>query len=382
MNTVAIPLLDLAAQYQTIRAEINTAIENVVQHGQFILGDEVDLFEHKFATFCGVNHCIGVASGTDALHLALRALGIGPGDEVITAANTFAATGFAIAYTGATPVFVDVDPVDYNIDVNLIEHAVTPRSRAIIPVHLYGQPADMDPILSIARHYDLKVIEDACQAHGALYRKRRVGSFGDAACFSFYPGKNLGAYGDGGAVVTNDSGLAERLRLLRNYGQRVKNEHSMLGFNSRLDTIQAAILLVKLNYLDEWNDQRRAVAERYHELLSSDGVVLPTENPDVRHVYHLYVVQHEARDQLLTHLKRRGIGCLVHYPTPLHLATPFRSARSVPEGAPVSTMLARRILSLPMFPELAEGQILQIVEGVSSFEDPTATAAVMAVLRT
>ena len=362
-----IPMLDLVAQYEQLRGEMLPAIEEVLSRAHFILGEEVELFEDRFAAFCGADHCVGLSSGTEALHLSLRALGIGPGDEVITAANTFAATGFAIVYTGATPVFLDVDPVDYNIDVSLIERAVTARTKAIIPVHLYGQPAEMNAILSIAQKYDLKVVEDACQAHGALYGNRRVGSLGDAACFSFYPGKNLGAYGDGGAAVTNDPALAEKLRLLRNYGQRVKNEHSMLGFNSRLDTMQAAVLQVKLNYLDEWNERRRAVAQRYNELLADSEVVVPTEKPDVRHVYHLYVVQHDNRDQLLDHLKQEGIYCGIHYPMPLHLAKPFRSARTVPEGVPVCMKLAKRILSLPMYPELTESQIQHVVESISSF---------------
>ena len=369
-----IPLLDLVTQYEQLRDEMLPAIEEVLSRAHFILGEEVDLFEDRFAAFCGADHCVGLSSGTEALHLALRALGIGPGDEVITAANTFAATGFAIVYTGATPVFVDVDPVDYNMDVDLIERAVTARTKAIVPVHLYGQPAEMNAILSIAKKYDLRIVEDACQAHGALYGKQRVGSLGDAACFSFYPGKNLGAYGDGGAAVTNDRALAEKLRAMRNYGQRVKNEHSMLGFNSRLDTLQAAILQVKLNYLDDWNDKRRAVAERYNELLADSEVVVPAEKLDVRHVYHLYVIQHDSRDRLLDHLKERGIYCGIHYPIPLPMATPFRSARTVPEGVPVSTALAKKILSLPMHPELTEKQIQNIAISIASFTRPNVEA--------
>ena len=364
---MTIPLLDLVAQYEQLRDEMLPAIEKVLSRAQFILGEEVGLFENEFAAFCGVDHCVGVSSGTDALHLSLRALGIGPGDEVITAANTFVATGFAIVYAGATPVFVDVDPVDYNMQVELIRRAVTARTKAIIPVHLYGQPAEMDAIRSIARECDLKVVEDACQAHGALYGDQRVGSLGDAACFSFYPGKNLGAYGDGGAVVTNDPALAERLRVLRNYGQRTKNEHSVLGFNNRLDTLQAAVLQVKLKYLDEWNDKRRAAARRYNELLADSDVVIPTEKPDVRHVYHLYVIQHDSRDELLDHLKQRGVHCGIHYPMPLHMAAPFRSARTVPEGVPVSVALARRILSLPMHPELGSTQMQQVAQIIEMF---------------
>jgi dTDP-4-amino-4,6-dideoxygalactose transaminase len=362
-----IPLLDLVAQYEQLQDEMLPAIERVLSSAHFILGEEVELFEDRFAAFCGTDHCVGLSNGTEALHLTMRALGIGPGDEVITVANTFMATALAIAYTGARPVFVDADPVDYNIDVNLIESAVTERTKAIIPVHLYGQPADMKAILTLAKRFDLKVIEDACQAHGAMYGKQRAGSMGDAACFSFYPGKNLGAYGDGGATVTNDPALAERLRVLRNYGQPVKNEHSMLGFNCRLDTMQAAVLQVKLNYLDEWNDKRRAVAQRYNELLAGSDVVIPTENDDVRHVYHLYVIQHEKRDELIEHMKQCGVYCGVHYPKPLHLAKPFRTARTVPQGVPVSMRLAKRILSLPMYPELTESQIQHVAESVLSF---------------
>jgi dTDP-4-amino-4,6-dideoxygalactose transaminase len=362
-----IPLLDLVSQYECLSDEILPAMEKVLSSSQFILGEEVELFEDKFAVYCDADHCVGVASGTDALHLALRGLDIGPGDEVITAANTFAATAFAIAYTGASPVFVDVSLDDYNIEVGLIERAITERTKAIVPVHLYGQPADMEAILDIARRFGLKVVEDACQAHGAYLGKQRVGSLGDAGCFSFYPGKNLGAYGDGGAVVTNDTQLAEKIRLLRNYGQRVKNQHSMLGFNSRLDTLQAAVLLVKLNYLDYWNEQRRAVAQRYNELLADLDVVTPTEDRNVQHVYHVYVVQHANRDELVEHLKQRGIYCGIHYPTPLPEAQPFRTANTVPKGAPISTAFAKRILSLPMYPELTETQIQRVVQGVSSF---------------
>jgi len=365
---MAIPFVDLVGQYHTLRQEIIPALERVMTQGQFILGEDVDRFEEAFARYCGANHCVGVSSGTEALHLALRALDIGSGDEVITAANSFVATAFAISYTGATPVFVDVKPTDYNIDVDLIERAISPRTKAIIPVHLYGQPADLAAILEVARAYNLKVVEDACQAHGAQYRGRPVGSFGHMGCFSFYPGKNLGAYGDGGAVVTNDSDLADRIRLLRNYAQRVKNVHSGIGFNSRLDTLQAALLLVKLRYLDNWNENRRAAAREYDRLLADSKAVIPVEKPDVRHVYHLYVIQHHDRDRLLTHLKELGIACGIHYPLPINRQQPYLSCKAVPEGAPVSTMLSHRILSLPMFPELRKEQIHTIAEGIISSE--------------
>jgi dTDP-4-amino-4,6-dideoxygalactose transaminase len=362
-----IPFLDLVAQYESIRDELMPAIQQVLDSAQFILGEDVELFEDKFAAFCGADHCVSVSSGTEALHLSLRALGIGPGDEVITAANSFVATAFAIAYTGATPVFVDVDPQSYNIDVNLIEQAVTSRTKAILPVHLYGQPADMDAILSVAHKHGLRTVEDACQAHGAEYQGRRVGALGDAGCFSFYPGKNLGAYGDGGAILTNDRALAQKLRLLRNYGQQTKNQHTMLGYNSRLDTIQAAVLLVKLNHLEEWTEQRRTIAARYRALLSDPGIGLPQEKSGVRHVYHLFVIQHDQRDELIAYLRTRNIFCGIHYPTPLPDAPPLQTAHTVPNGVPVSTSLAQRILSLPIYPELDETAIAEIVDAVKSF---------------
>ncbi len=365
---MTIPLLDLATQYEALRHELVPAMERVLRLGHFILGEEVELFEDKFADYCGGHYCVSVSSGTEALHLTLRALGIGPGDEVIVPANTFAATAFAVAYTGASPVLVDVNPVDFNLDVSLIEQAITPRTKGIIPVHLYGQPAEMDDILDIAKRNNLVVVEDACQAHGANYRGRPVGALGDAGCFSFYPGKNLGAYGDGGAVVTNDAQLAEKLRLLRNYGQRTKNVHSMLAYNSRLDTIQAAVLLVKLSYLDEWNERRRAIATSYRERLANADVLLPQEKPGVRHVYHQFVVQHPERDRLLEHLKQQGVMAGIHYPVALNQAAPFVSARTVPEGVPICTALARRILSLPMYPEMTDEQIALVAESIGSLE--------------
>ena len=361
------PLLDLAVQYRNLRDELLPALENVMNRTDFILGGEVERFENAFAQFCGAQHCVGVANGTDAIHLALRALDVGPGDEVITAANTFAATACAIRLAGATPVFVDVDPDDYNLDVNLLEDALSPRTKAVAPVHLYGQPAEMDAVMAFAQRHGLKVIEDACQAHGAEYDDRRAGSIGDAGCFSFYPGKNLGAYGDGGAVVTNDAEVAERLRMLRNYGQRAKHDHAMLGFNSRLDTIQAAVLSVKLKYLEDWNKRRRAVARLYSALLAGSDVVAPVEKPEVRHVYHLYVIQHDDRDALAAELAKREIFCGIHYPRPLHLLPPFASAQTVPNGAPVATAAAARILSLPIYPEVTSEQVHDVAAAVHSF---------------
>ncbi|MEX0612250.1 MAG: DegT/DnrJ/EryC1/StrS family aminotransferase, partial [Pirellulales bacterium] len=299
---MTVPFVDLKIQSARLRREISAAIERAVDDSQFILGDEVSSFERAFAEFCGADHCIGVGNGTEALHLTLRALGIGPGDEVITAANTFIATALAIAYTGATPVLVDVNPDDYLLDIDQIERAITSRTKAILPVHLFGQPADMPAILEIAKNRGLLVVSDACQAHGARIGGESVAAFGDAACFSFYPSKNLGACGDGGAVVTRRSELAERIRMLRNYGQRTKNSYSMLGYNSRLDTLQAAILGVKLRYLEQANQQRREAAARYGELLKNSDLVLPCERPGITHVYHLYVVRHPQRDELLRHL--------------------------------------------------------------------------------
>jgi dTDP-4-amino-4,6-dideoxygalactose transaminase len=370
-----VPFVDLVGQYEELHSEIRDAIERVMGGARFILGTEVEQFEGEFAKFCGVQHGIGVANGTDALHLALRALGIGPGDEVITVANTFVATAMAIVQAGATPVFVDVRPEDYNLDVSLLEGAITKKTKAIIPVHLYGQPSDMDPIREVARRHGLKVVEDACQAHGAMYGGRPTGSLGDAACFSFYPSKNLGAYGDGGAVVTDDPEVARRVRLLRNYGQQRKNEFQLAGYNSRLDTVQAAVLLVKLKRLAVWNEARRSAAARYGELLAGSCVATPNEMAGRRHVYHLYVVRHPRRDALLDHLKQQGIECGIHYPLPVPHCPPFRSARTVPKGVPVSTMLSRQILSLPMCPRLTLAQIQQVVQGIGSFEGVAEKAA-------
>lgn len=361
-----VTLVDLKAQYQDISDELIAAIEKTMRNAQFILGEEVDLFEKEFAQYCGASYCVGVASGTDALHLSLRALGIGPGDEVITAANTFIATAFAISYVGATPVFVDVNPDDFNIDVSLIENAITEKTKAIIPVHLYGQPADMDEIVRLAQRYGFKVIEDACQAHGARYGDQAVGSIGDVGCFSFYPGKNLGAYGDGGSVVTNDPELTEKIRLLRNYGQKVRYIHESVGYNSRLDNMQAAILRVKLRYLEEWNERRRAAAKRYGELLSNRDII-PLEKPGVRHVYHLYVIRHEHRDELIAALGSQGISCGIHYPLPIVQQEPYRCAKMIPNDVPITAQLSKRILSLPMFPELSETQIHTIAQAVNSF---------------
>lgn len=354
---MVVPLVDLVIQYKSIREEILPALEKVMSKGAFILGEELGLFEEEFARYCGAAHCVGVGSGTDALFLALRALGIGAGDEVLLPANTFVATAFAISFTGATPVFVDVDRRDYNIDVTLIESAITDKTKAIIPVHLYGQPAEMDEIVRLAQKNNLRVIEDACQAHGARYGDRPVGAIGDVGCFSFYPGKNLGAYGDGGVIVTNRADLADKIRQLRNYAQKEKNIHPVLGYNSRLDSLQAAILRVKLRHLEGWTENRRSAARLYSERLSEKGIGIPTEKPGCRHVYHLYVIRHDFRDELIRTLREKGIYCGIHYPIPLPRQEPYRQAMTIPQGVPVATELSGKILSLPMFPELTREQI-------------------------
>ena len=362
-----IPLVDLQAQYETIRAEIDAAIQRVVDRHQFILGPEVAAFEEAFAAYCGVRRAVGVASGTAALDLVLRAYGIGPGDEVITTAMTFVATASAIRNVGAAPVLVDVDPRTYNIAPPQIEAAITPRTKAIMPVHLHGQPADMDPILEIAQAHGLRVIEDAAQAHGALYKGHRAGSTGDAAIFSFYPGKNLGAYGDAGAVVTNDEEIAARIRLARDHGRTGKYEHKVEGFNERMDGLQGAILRVKLAHLDRWNEARRAHAVRYSELLGDLDVVLPYELPDVRSVYHIFCIRLQQRDAVLAALQAQGIGAGVHYPIPIHLQPTFAYLGYAEGAFPVAEEAGRQFLSLPLYPELTEDQIQRVANALRSF---------------
>jgi dTDP-4-amino-4,6-dideoxygalactose transaminase len=389
MSVDSIPLVDLAAQFAAIRAEVEPRVAEVMARGDFILGRAVGEFEKEFARYCECDRAIGLASGLDALKLALRALDIGPGDEAITVANSFIATALAVSSVGATPVLVDCDPKTYTIDVGQIESAVTGRTRAILPVHLYGQPAEMDPILDLARRHGIEVIEDAAQAHGARYRGRRCGSIGRAAAFSFYPGKNLGAYGDGGAVTTNDATLADRVATLRNYGSRVKYRHEELGENSRLDTIHAAVLRVKLAHLDAWNAARRRIAARYAAALAGVGdLVLPAAPAHMEPVWHLYVIRTARRDALLAHLQERGIGALIHYPVPIHLQPAYaargprsevRDPRSEARGPrsdgggwrpgqfPVSERLAAEILSLPIYPEMTEEQVERVVCGVKEF---------------
>jgi dTDP-4-amino-4,6-dideoxygalactose transaminase len=373
-----VPLLDLGAQYSSLKVEIDDAISRVLRTSDFILGAELDLFEAEFAAYCETKHCVGVDSGLSALELALRALDIGPGDEVITAANTFIATALAISNTGAEPVLVEVDPETSNIDPDAVRSVITTKTRAIVPVHLYGRPADMDRIGEIAAQYGLALVEDACQAHGARYKGKRVGSFGNAAAFSFYPGKNLGAYGDGGAVVTGDYALAERLRLMRNYGQKKKYVHVEKGFNRRLDTLQAAILRVKLRRLDEWNSKRRQYARCYAELLSGAPLVLPRQGSDEELVWHLYVVRSLKRDALKAHLESRGVMTGLHYPTPIHLQPAYAQAGYRKGDFPVCEQLANEILSLPMYAELTPDTLSRVTEAIMSSPNLQSTVSKVA----
>lgn len=361
----SIPLVNLKAMHDDIRADVDKAIAGVIDTNAFCLGPPVAEFEEAFAAYCGAAHCIGVASGLDALTLALRGLGVGPGDEVITQANTFAATALAIVHAGATPVLVDHDPETYALDPSRLTAAITPRTKAILPVHLYGQPADMDVIQAIAREHDLVVIEDAAQAHGADYKGRPCGGLADAAAFSFYPGKNFGAMGDGGAVVTSDERLASWLRAARNYGSLQKYEHTMCGFNSRLDTVQAAVLGVKLPHLDSWNRRRRERAALYNELFQSSGFPTPVAREDNgTHVYHLYVIRVGNRERVLSALHEQGIGAGIHYPVPLQRQPAFKGVCVVPKPLPYASGYADQILSLPICPYLAETQIRTVVEAV------------------
>lgn len=356
-STLKVNFVDLKAQLSETYDSIIDRITSVITDTSFILGKELDLFEEEFSCFHQAKYGVGVGSGTDALHLSLLACGVKEGDEVITAANTFIATVLAISYVGAKPVLVDIDPQTYNIDTSKIEAVITTRTKAIIPVHLYGQSSDMDAILEIAAKYNLKVIEDACQAHGAEYKGQKVGAIGDVSCFSFYPGKNLGAYGDGGIVVTDNEEIAYSLRLLRNYGQSVKYYHSIKGFNSRLDTIQAAVLRVKLTYLKKWNDLRRSHAGRYNQLLSDVDCVTPFEVFNNRHVYHLYVVRVKNRDKLRAYLADKGIMTGIHYPVPIHFQDAYFDLGYSRGDFPVTEDYSDKILSLPMFPELIDNQL-------------------------
>jgi dTDP-4-amino-4,6-dideoxygalactose transaminase len=363
-----IPFVDLKAQYASIKAEVDEAVLTVMGNCNFILGREVEEFEANFAAYLETGHALGISSGLDALRLALEALGIGAGDEVILPANTFIATALSVSAVGAHPVLVDIDSRSYNIDPDRIEAAITARTRAIMPVHLYGQPCDLDPILDIARRHNLRVVEDACQAHGARYRGRRAGTIGDIGCFSFYPGKNLGAYGDGGAVVTADRELAEKMSRLRNYGQQKKYYHSDKGLNARLDTLQAAVLGVKLKYLDEWNSRRAANAALYSRLLEAvEQIQLPAAGRDRDHIYHLYVIRTRERENLQKYLSERGITTLIHYPVPIHLQQAYSELGYQRGDFPITELAADEIVSLPMFAELKVDQIERVAEAISDF---------------
>lgn len=362
-----VPFLDLKGQYHSIKKQVDNKILRVLNSTNFILGRDVELFEKEFANYCGTEFAVGVDTGISALELSLRAYSVGQGDEVITAANTFIGSASAISFTGAKPVLVDVDPKTYNVDVSAIEDVITNRTKAIIPVHLYGQPADMEPIMEIAKKRRLIIIEDACQAHGALYKGRKVGSIGDVGCFSFYPAKNLGAYGDGGAVATNDTEIAEKVKMFRNYGQKEKYHHKFLAYNRRLDSLQAAILRVKLSKLDEWNEARHKNAQLYNKLLECSDVITPIEAGFAKHVYHLYVIRTQERDRLSAYLQSREIATGIHYPIPIHLQEAYQSLGYKRGDFPVTEKYVSEILSLPMFPELTFEQIKYVVQEIKDF---------------
>lgn len=363
-----VPFLDLKAAYLELQPEIDEAVQRVMHSGYYILGPEVEAFETEFADYCGAKYCIGVASGLDALTLSLTALGVGRGDEVIVPSNTYIATWLAVSQCGATPVPVEPSLLTHNIDPSKIEAAITPRTKAILPVHLYGQPADLNPILAIAKQYNLKIVEDAAQAHGASYHGTRIGSHGDAVAWSFYPGKNLGALGDGGAITTNDEQMAERLRTLRNYGSSLKYVNDEKGFNSRLDPLQAAILRVKLKFLDQWNQRRQVIAQRYLTELSSSHLVMPKIMDQAESAWHLFVVRTPERQALQDRLSTDGIGHLIHYPIPPHQQRAYQQeAAQLGMNLPLAEQLAREVISLPIGPHLSQddvGYIIQALQGI------------------
>jgi dTDP-4-amino-4,6-dideoxygalactose transaminase len=361
-----IPFIDLGAAYRELKPEIDAAVSRVLESGWYILGPEVEAFESDWAAYCEAKHAVGLANGLDALTLALRALDIGPGDEVIVPSNTYIATWLAVSGVGATPVPVEPDEATLNIDPARIEAAITSRTRAVLPVHLYGQPADMDPILDIASRYGLRVIEDAAQAHGARYKGQRIGAHGDVVCWSFYPGKNLGALGDAGAITTDDTTLAERVVLLRNYGSRQKYVNEEVGVNSRLDPIQAAVLRVKLGILDEWTERRRAVASVYTKGLAECGLIVPHVPEWAKPAWHLYVVRTSDRNALQGRMTKAGIGKLIHYPIPPHMQTAYTNMEILPETLPLARNLASEVLSLPMGPQLSLDQVQYIVNALKN----------------
>lgn len=362
-----IPFLDLHAAYRALKPEIDSAVARVLDSGWYILGTEVEGFEAEWAAYCESTYAVGVANGLDALHLALHAMGVGLGDEVIVPSNTYIATWLAVSQCGAKPVPVEPDERTYNINPELIEAAITPRTKVILPVHLYGQPADLDPILAIARKHGLRVLEDAAQAHGARYKERRIGAHGDAVAWSFYPGKNLGALGDGGAVTTNDPEIADRIRVLRNYGSRVKYVHEVQGYNSRLDPIQAALLRVKLKVLDDWNGRRKAIAALYLKGLAGKGLALPHVPEWADPVWHLFVIRHSEREALQQSLTDASVGSMIHYPIPPHLQGAYARLQYKQGDFPIAERMALQVLSLPMGPQLEKKQAEQVIEAIKIY---------------
>jgi dTDP-4-amino-4,6-dideoxygalactose transaminase len=366
-KAAAVPYLDLPAQIRALRKDLDAAIARTLDNCSFCLGPDVVQFEKDFAQFTGASHCVGFNSGTSALHVALLLLGVGQGDEVITTPMTFVATSWAISYVGAKPVYVDIDDTTFNLDPKQIEKAITPRTKAIMPVHLYGQPFDIDPILDICKKHKLPLVEDAAQAHGAKYKGKTIGTFGAISCFSFYPGKNLGACGEGGALVTNNEAFDKRARSLREHGASVRYYHDEVGFNYRMEGIQGAVLGVKLKHLANWTARRRAIAKIYDDLLSDTPLQLPREGKGCESVWHLYVVRHERRDDLKKHLEANNVGCALHYPLPLHLQKCYANLGYKPGDFPIAEKAARECLSLPIFPEMTDKQVQRVTDVVKEF---------------
>ena len=362
-----IPYLDLKAQIKPLRAELDAAIARTIDNCSFCLGPDTAQFEKDFAKFCGAQHCVAFNSGTSALHVAMLLLNVGPGDEVVTTPFTFVATSWAISYVGAKPVFVDVDDATFNLDAKLLAKAITPRTKVVMPVHLYGQPFDIDPIRDICRKHNLPLVEDAAQAVGAKYKGKSIGTFGEISCYSFYPGKNLGAFGEGGALVTNNAEFAKRARSLREHGSNVRYYHDEIGFNYRMEGIQGAVLGIKLKHLDKWTRERQRVARRYSELLAGTPLQLPYQADFAESVWHLYVVRHPEREALKAHLDANGVGCALHYPVPLHLQKCYASLGYKTGDFPMAEKAARECLSLPIYPELTDAQIQRVVEVVKGF---------------
>ncbi len=361
-----VPFVDLSQQYKEVKVELQKDFDRVFAAQNFILGNEVEQFEKEFAAYIGSKYCVGVGSGTDALILALKAMGVGENDEVILPTHTFVATALAVIETGGTPVFVDVDEATLQMDVDAVAAAINTKTKVILPVHLYGSMVPMDRLVQLAQKHDIQILEDACQAHGATYSGQKAGTFGSMAAFSFYPGKNLGAYGDAGAIVTNDPELYEQAKLLHNYGQRKKYHHEMLGKNSRLDELQAAFLRTKLLHLDSWNQQRKQIAQKYNASLGQYRLEVPDE---IESVYHLYVIQHPHRDELQAYLENHGVNTLIHYPIPLHMQQCFKYMNHAPEEYPIAEKYTARILSLPIYPGMTDEQVDYVIEQILTFEN-------------